>query len=587
MKNFNQEEMCTRDSDGRFVIKALSKRYSGNEAETEVNHSNIENGNSKKTLTDLTDCGIKSNKHDLQRDSKGRIILKSSHAYSKAEAKSNVKRVCEEEGLEFAEMLFNDFDDADTEENSKKDPMAKSKSSKQFKDRSLKRTRIKPFAKKIEKLKDEAMTGANPNISSIASELFRANNFVVSYQNEIYYYDKAHGYFIKRTEIDVEQDLMNQFSEDERLSISASDINKAYKHLLLNPEIQKDLSPRINLPLINCENGVYNVETNELEKHSPQFGFTSYIQARYDENANGKVFKQFLNDITMGNKKSRRLLQEVLGYLLSTYVWAKKAFIFYGVPNSGKSVLLNLISKIVGQDSVCHVDLQKLSNPCYTAKLKNSKLNIAPDLPQIPIKDIGVFKSIVSSLDIIETKELYKNPTSQPCYCKLVFGTNQFVPLNRLDANNAAAFFERLIIVPFLKSIPEEERNLKIADDLFEERDYILTWATKGLKRLIENNFVFSLTKESEETLLSYKARYCLEQVFFNKNLVFKEDAIISRVEVQKQYEVFADRNNLNVKAYDIIKFISLNYPQVKLRRKRINGSKNPIAVYKGLAFAK
>ncbi len=79
--------------------------------------------------------------------------------------------------------------------------------------------------------------------------------------------------------------------------------------------------------------------------------------------------------------------------------------------------------------------------------------------------------------------------------------------------------FERLIIVPFTKSIPEGQRNLNIAEELFEERDYILTWAIKGLKRLVENNFVFSLTKESKAVLLLYKSRYCPEQVFL-KNIL-------------------------------------------------------------------
>ena len=57
---------------------------------------------------------------------------------------------------------------------------------------------------------------------------------------------------------------MNQFSNDERLVVSADNVNKAYKHLLLNPDIQRDLTQMINLPLINCENGVYNLETGEL-----------------------------------------------------------------------------------------------------------------------------------------------------------------------------------------------------------------------------------------------------------------------------------------------------------------------------------
>ena len=95
------------------------------------------------------------------------------------------------------------------------------------------------------------------------------------------------------------------------------------------------------------------------------------------------------------------------------------------------------------------------------------------------------------------------------------------------------------------------------------------------------------MTKESKAVLLLYKSRYCPEQVFFEKYLEFKEDSLISRVEVQKRYEEFAYKRNVNVKSHDILNYITLNYSQVKLERKRINGSKNPIAAYEGLAFTK
>ena len=580
-EKLNNNQNVMTDKNGRYIIKSSLERQS------EFGKDKVtmdETTKSKKTVTNLADCAIKKNdKHDgLQRDADGRIIIKSSGAI-REDVKSNQKDAISESTKQLFELL-GDFEKSEKSHSEKS--KTKHKSSKRFKDKSLKRRKIKQIARKVEMLKEEALKGASPNVSSIISELFSASNFIASCQDEIYYYDKAHGCFVKRVASYVKRDLMNQFSNDERL-VSADNVNKAYKHLLLNPDIQRDLTQMINLPLINCENGVYNLETGELEKHSPQFGFTSYIQAKYDKNAKGKVFKRFLKDITAGNKDSIQFLQEVIGYLLSTYVWAKKAFIFYGVPNSGKSVLLNVIGKIIGKENVSNVALQQLSDSCHVAQLKDATVNIASDLPQAPIKDIGVFKSVVSSLDVIETKELYKNPTSQPCYCKLAFGTNQFVPLNRLDANNAAAFFERLIIVPFTKSIPEGQRNLNIAEELFEERDYILTWAIKGLKRLVENNFVFSLTKESKAVLLLYKSRYCPEQVFFEKYLEFKEDSLISRVEVQKRYEEFAYKRNVNVKSHDILNYITLNYSQVKLERKRINGSKNPIAAYEGLAFTK
>lgn len=461
----------------------------------------------------------------------------------------------------------------------------KKKKSKYYRDLKLKKKKAKQ-AKKLQQLKEESLETRKPNLSAVLSGLLASEELVAVYDNKMNVFsDEAHC-FVGHDPQDGQIMLMKLLNNSERLCVTPRDVKNAYDTILMLPELQRDLSPRVNIPLVNCENGVLNVETMELMKHSPQFGFTSCINASFDDKAGGNKFKQFLRYITNGDKDSKRLLQEILGYSLSSYVNAKKAVIFYGVPNSGKSVLLNILERMVGGENVCHVDLQKLSEPCYAARLNNSKLNIAPDLPQTPIKDIGTFKSLVSSLDKIETKELYKNPKSQPCYCKMLFGANQFVPLNKLDANNAEAFFERLIIVPFLHAKPEEERDPDLPEKLWSERDYIFTWAMHGLKRLIENNFIFSSSKESERVLEQYKTQYCPEQIFFSKYLMVEENKIISRDEVQQRYEKFADECGIKVGCYDIKAFISRNYPQVKQKRKRINGSKNPLAVYEGLAFA-
>ncbi|MGN0150383.1 MAG: phage/plasmid primase, P4 family, partial [Clostridia bacterium] len=428
----------------------------------------------------------------LRRNKNGKIIISSTRVKdqtARGESSRNISNP-------FINELGDDYiaKPKKTRKKHKKKNKGKKKQPKYY--LNLKPTKKKK-GKKLKRLKEESLEIRKPNLSAILSGLLASEELVAVYDDKMNIFsDEAHC-FVGLDPKDAQIKLMELLNNSERLCVTPRDVKNAFDTILMLPELQRDLSPRVNIPLVNCENGVLNVETMELLKHSPQFGFTSCINASLDEQADGNIFKQFLRDITDGDKDSKQLLQEIIGYSLSSYVNAKKAVIFYGVPNSGKSVLFNILERLVGGENVCHVDLQRLSEPCYAARLNKSKLNIAPDLPQTPIKDIGTFKSLVSSLDKIETKELYKNPKSQPCYCKMLFGANQFVPLNKLDANNAEAFFERLIIIPFLYAKPEEERDPNLPEKLWAERDYIFTWAMKGLKRLIENNFIFSSSKES------------------------------------------------------------------------------------------
>lgn len=462
---------------------------------------------------------------------------------------------------------------------------SKKKQPKYYRDLKLKKKKAK-HEKKLQRLKEESLETRKPNLSAVLSGLLASEELIAVYDNKVNVFsDEAHC-FVGLDPQDAQIMLMKLLDNSERLCVTPRDVKNAFDTILMLPELQRDLSPRVNIPLVNCGDGVLDLETMTLLKHNPRYGFTRCIKANYDEAAQGKAFEKWLDEATMGDKEIKKLLQEVVGYSLSEYVFAKKAFVFFGVRDSGKSVFLRIISRIVGEEHISNVDMQKLSEPCYAAQLRNAKLNIAPDVPEKPMKDIGTFKSIVSSLDTIETKALYENPKSQPCYCKLLFGANEFIPLGNLDPMNVDAFFRRILIVPFMFSKPEEEQDLELPEKMWNERDYIFTWAMKGVKRLMKNNFVFTRSKVSEELWLKYKAQYSPEKCFFEEHLKLSEGSTISAEEVQAAYEEYADNAEAKTKRYAMKNFISKNYPQVKHRRKRINGSKNPLAVYEGLAFA-
>lgn len=250
-EKLNNNQNVMTDKNGRYIIKSSLERQS------EFGKDKVtmdETTKSKETVTNLADCAIKKSDkpYGLQRDADGRIIIKSSGAI-REDVKSNQQDEISESTKQWFEMI-GDF--GETEKSHSEKSKTKHKSSKRFKDHALKRRKVEQIARKVDRLKEEALKGARPNVSSIISELFSASNFIASYQDEVYYYDKAHGCFVKREASYVKRDMMDQFSDDERLVVSADNVNKAYKHLLLNPDIQRDLTQKINLPLINCENGV-------------------------------------------------------------------------------------------------------------------------------------------------------------------------------------------------------------------------------------------------------------------------------------------------------------------------------------------
>ena len=153
-------------------------------------------------------------------------------------------------------------------------------------------------------------------------------------------------------------------------------------------------------------------------------------------------------------------------------------------PQTGKSVYLNLLSEIVGRQNISNVNIQQLNRQEYVAQLANSLLNISPDLPSEPLKDIGMFKSLVSNNDTIMARMLYANAQAITGGTKMLFASNHLLELAITDTNDIGAFFERIIYLPFKHAVkPGNDQSVllkpdqhpspampKISPDTFPER---------------------------------------------------------------------------------------------------------------------
>ena len=402
-------------------------------------------------------------------------------------------------------------------------------------------------------------------------------------EGQMHCYDKNDGCYNLINEHEIRVLIMKNISGRNQLKLKSGEVDKIYKSLTIYPEIQKTLSGGIGTPYVNCKNGVFDAETGKLQKHNKKYEFTHCINASYDENAIGERFMEFIHESCRGKKKLIMLVQEVIGYALSSCINVKKAFIFYGPPNTGKSLILNIIQRIIGDSNVSHVTIQQLTNEYYLAKMFNAVVNISADLPSEPIKDIGMFKSVVSGLDTVEAREIYRSPVSKACNCKQLYGSNNLIQLK--NVGEPESFFNRLLIIPFNNVKAPEEQDGNLSDKLFEERDFIFTWAMGGLMRLVENNFIFTCCKESEAVLERYKATYAPEVSFFNEYLEEAADEMVLTKEVKNKFLKYAREMEIKVHEMDIQKYILSSHPKVIKDRKRYKGSENALRVYIGLRF--
>jgi putative DNA primase/helicase len=245
-----------------------------------------------------------------------------------------------------------------------------------------------------------------------------------------------------------------------------------------------------------------------------------------------------------------------MGYIFSSYNNAKLAFLLYGIPHTGKSVLASLLSKIVGEQYVTNVDLSMLHRQEYAASLSNALLNVAPDLKNTELKDVGFFKSLVSHDDTIMARSLYSNPTKIRCEAKMLFSSNHLISFSPdVGIYDIEAVFNRLLYFPFQNTpIKDEENNKHLSDELYEkERDAIFTWAMGGLRYYVEHNETFPECGLSAEIKARNVAQYCPEKIFFSEAIKKADGKFESSLAIKEAFDEFCKETGAKVKGFFIL----------------------------------
>ncbi|HHD2592008.1 TPA: phage/plasmid primase, P4 family [Clostridium perfringens] len=300
--------------------------------------------------------------------------------------------------------------------------------------------------------------------------------------------------------------------------------------------------------LVNVRNGLLDIRDMSFKEHTPSYLSTVQLNVEYNPQVDCPQFKKFLNEVL--DCKLIPLVQEIVGYLLTTNTVSQKAFVFWGPARTGKSTLLWVVEYLLlGKKNVSNIPWQEIGDKFKTAELLGKLANVFSDLPSKSIDDTGIFK-VVTGEDYLMAEKKNKNPFKFKPFARLVFSCNE-LPRNYVDRTEG--FYRRLIIVPFNRQIDKSKIDKSLKYKFQREKEGILNWALEGLKRLYENNFEFSENELTDGVKKEYKRE--------NNNVIsFVEECCeldglfsCSRIELYESYKEFCVEAGL--KALSQIKF--------------------------------
>lgn len=234
--------------------------------------------------------------------------------------------------------------------------------------------------------------------------------------------------------------------------------------------------------LLNCQNGTLDLRTGELREHRRGDFITRLVPTEYDPGARSELFQAFLDRI-LPDPEVQRFTQKAAGYSITGSTELEKLFFPYGPAATGKSSLISAMQACMGDYAVM-ADFDTFLQRSYTtggARNDIARLAGARLVASIEVEDgKRLAEGLINQLtggDTVTARFLYAESFEFKPAFKLWLVANNRPSISGPEG----AIWRRLVQIPFVQEIPEEERDPTIKAKLQStERTAVLAWLVEG-----------------------------------------------------------------------------------------------------------
>lgn len=419
----------------------------------------------------------------------------------------------------------------------------------------------------------------------IFTEITKANQFS-SDGESLYFWS---GQYWQRVEKADERVLIRScFTANTQAAISTGRIKEIIALIKECPELQMKMAD-MDTGIIQFQNGTFHVTQQILqEKQNKEKEKVAVVKANYIPQTkieDSQCFLEFCKSSLdyNGNPEKTKLLLQIIGYSLSGYRKAKKAFFLIGAPSSGKSVLLHWIKEVMPKEDITQIPFGNLGNRFCLGQLRNARLNICAELAENCFPDIQTFKEIVSGDDLSgenKGEDMFK---FKPQVTLLNAGNVLALPKN---ADGTLSVVDRMVLLLFNHSVPQEQWDTELLEKLIDEKNIICSLAVDTLKELVNSNFQFTNPDDSRVYLSNYRDAMDSVNTFVREECQLGEDYTVLSVELWNKYKNYCTDNMFQISISQQV-FVNkiVNMSGVEKERRRIDGRQQTI--FRGIKYGK
>lgn len=290
----------------------------------------------------------------------------------------------------------------------------------------------------------------------------------------LYYYNFDTGLYINS---DIE---LKNFA----LQVECSSTNRTWANVIeilkMKAPLVKPLEDRYLIPV---QNGVYNLQTKQLEPFDPSYIITSKIATAYKNNAVKPTFwdvDKWLSSLACGDEEVETLLWQLMSEAINPNHTRQKIGILYGQSgNNGKGTFQTLLINLIGRKNVSTLKPNEFNEKFKVSQLIGKVCNIGDDISDAYIDDISNLMSIATG-DPITAEEKGKPAFSVYSKAFCLFSGNG-LPRTR----NKDGWARRLLIIPFNADFSGQVNDPRIKEEYVYDKS-VLEYV---LKKVLEMDF--------------------------------------------------------------------------------------------------
>lgn len=248
---------------------------------------------------------------------------------------------------------------------------------------------------------------------------------------------------------------------------------------------------------IPFQNGVFDIKSKNIRNHNKEDYLNYKIEFNYNKNAICPRWTQCLDEWFGDNENKKMLLQEFFGYTLASHCKWKKCLWLLGANDTGKSKVLEVLGRIIGEKNYSTVSMDSMDDPRKISEIYGKRANLVFDEKTSCLLAEGGFKKLVCGEPLSIDVKYEANSSYRP---KLKHAAAMNDLPTMLDSTDA--IITRILLIEFNNKIQSFDDDLM--DKLELEIEGIIKWAVDGLIRRTETK-KWTEVIESVELLKTYK----------------------------------------------------------------------------------